>query len=152
MEGLAHATGDHGEHPLPRAGQEGETARALAGAPVLGARESVWAACKRQHRLPGMACSVPAWGIMTAVYLQAMLTSLVIFGFAALEPILLERGLYHSRCPPGTAEEATCPAQLEAVNLLFVVNSSVTLVAGLIVNGVYRRCLPAGRLVRKLHA
>lgn len=93
--------------------------------------------CARRVKLPGMACATPAWVVMTAAYIQCVTSSLIIFGFAALEPVLLNSGVYASRCPEAAPGDAPCDAQLEAVNLLFVVNSSVTLLGTLVVNGEF---------------
>ncbi len=96
-------------------------------------RASILKLCSIHHKLPGMAFAAPAWVLMVATYFQAVNSSLIIFGFAALETVLLDSGVYANRCSAG--DKMPCDSQLEAVNLLFVVNASISLASGLFVNG-----------------
>jgi len=99
-------------------------------------RRTILDLCCIRHQLPGMAFQVSAWVLMAATYFQAVNSSLVIFGFAALETVLLDSGVYSGLCAAG--DKSPCDAQLEAVNLLFVVNASISLASGLFVNGERR--------------
>lgn len=111
-------------------------------------RRGIWELCRVQHQLPGMVWKVPAWVIMVAAYFQAVNSSLIIFGFAALETVLLDSGVYADQCSAG--EEMPCDAQLEAVNLLFVVNASLSLASGLFVNGKF--AMPRTAVLGKMPA
>jgi hypothetical protein len=89
-----------------------------------------------------MVFRAPAWVLMVAAYFQAVNSSLIIFGFAALENVLLDSGVYAGLCVAPV--DKPCTEQIEAVNFLFVVNASVTLVAGLLVNGMFQTSAAIG--------
>ncbi|ORY23437.1 major facilitator superfamily domain-containing protein [Naematelia encephala] len=56
----------------------------------------------------------------------------LVFGFAALKPILLDQGVYHHLCEPG---QAVCKDQDTRLNMLFIVASSANNVAALPMGG-----------------
>ncbi|EXU97487.1 hypothetical protein X797_009396 [Metarhizium robertsii] len=56
------------------------------------------------------------------------LASGIVFGFAALKPVLIARGVYHELC---AKQHSTCPEQDLRINLLFITASITTNVSSL---------------------
>eukprot|EP01138_Halocafeteria_seosinensis_P005630 gb/GECG01005755.1/.p1 GENE.gb/GECG01005755.1/~~gb/GECG01005755.1/.p1 ORF type:complete len:573 (+),score=56.39 gb/GECG01005755.1/:1-1719(+) len=76
------------------------------------------------------------WILFPAACFQALTASVVVFGWPNIEPVLVDKGVFASRCEPGTIREnGQCDAQLEALALVFTVSSAVSFVFNLI-NGL----------------
>ena len=81
----------------------------------------------------GAACELPVWFIGLAACLQAMLTSVTIYGWSNLSVSLIDAGTFEGQCNP--TEERPCDAQSSRLNLVFVIGSALTLASSLLLNG-----------------
>ncbi|KAJ5774690.1 Major facilitator superfamily domain general substrate transporter [Penicillium paradoxum] len=66
----------------------------------------------------------------------------IVFGFAALKPILVEEGVYHERCTPAEINEGLelCARQDLRLNLFFTIASITANVSALPVGTILDRC------------
>lgn len=66
----------------------------------------------------------------------SLITGVVIFGWPNIEPVLVDKGVFISRCDPETVQnDEQCDQQLEALALVFTVASAVSFAFNLI-NGM----------------
>ncbi|KAJ5770940.1 uncharacterized protein N7511_002991 [Penicillium nucicola] len=74
--------------------------------------------------------------------LACWLASGIVFGFAALKPVLVEEGVYHERCTPAEIEEGLelCSQQDLRLNLFFTIASITANVSALPVGTILDRC------------
>ncbi|KAJ5961144.1 Major facilitator superfamily domain general substrate transporter [Penicillium vulpinum] len=66
----------------------------------------------------------------------------IVFGFAALKPVLVEEGVYHERCTPAEIDEGLelCAQQDLRLNLFFTIASITANVSALPVGTILDRC------------
>ncbi|KAJ5435407.1 Major facilitator superfamily domain general substrate transporter [Penicillium cf. griseofulvum] len=66
----------------------------------------------------------------------------IVFGFAALKPILIDQGVYHERCTPAEIDEGLelCAQQDLRLNLFFTIASITANVSALPVGTILDRC------------
>ncbi|OGE54731.1 hypothetical protein PENARI_c005G00274 [Penicillium arizonense] len=74
--------------------------------------------------------------------LACWLASGIVFGFAALKPVLVEEGVYHERCTPAEIDEGLelCSQQDLRLNLFFTIASITANVSALPVGTILDRC------------
>ncbi|KAJ5295020.1 hypothetical protein PENANT_c037G09580 [Penicillium antarcticum] len=74
--------------------------------------------------------------------LACWLASGIVFGFAALKPVLVEEGVYHERCTAAELEEGLelCSQQDLRLNLFFTIASITANVSALPVGTILDRC------------
>eukprot|EP01138_Halocafeteria_seosinensis_P005628 gb/GECG01005753.1/.p1 GENE.gb/GECG01005753.1/~~gb/GECG01005753.1/.p1 ORF type:complete len:545 (+),score=49.92 gb/GECG01005753.1/:1-1635(+) len=77
------------------------------------------------------------WVLFVAGGFQALTSSVVIFGWPNIEPVLTDKGVFLDRCDPKDVggSNGGCDAQIEALALIFTVASAVSFAFNL-VNGL----------------
>lgn len=78
----------------------------------------------------GSVVVMPMWKrtVITAVQLtMTLITAGVIIGYGQLFPMLVDSGVYHDKCDPGTPTSDMCPKQVAALDQLFFIGASVSM-------------------------